>query len=589
MFKKSPKNNYFFNKDAPVSITPVSNGSAASASVSTTTHTLNVGLCYYNHFILPQVGLCYDTSGNYIPLKLSVEYNKMNTPYISASVYSHLCDIKEQIEKYQEQWDNSKKFTNPYEYIHTNIAGNKTNISKLRPLSRSFYKMIEIMTSNGILTNPRSGEYRQDDAGAGGGASARNKYPVTSVPDYKMGINTFHLAEGPGGFIEAISYLRGAEYNKVRGSAPPPPPPSPIDGSAAASASAVQILKRNTDFHDEYMKEMEHMKLSRRIFENSKQHTSNSTSSSSSIDAHAHPPIYGNDRYYGMTLVNDDPICPGWKKTRTFLDHNPNVIIETGEDKTGNLISLENFRYCAAKYKNKMDIVTADGGFDFSVDFNNQENIATQLILSEVFYALALQKQGGTFILKIFDVFHKPTIDILYLLSYYYTNVTIMKPYTSRVANSEKYVICQGFKIADSAQIIQQFCDIFPSIIMQQKAEADADAGADQDHETASDTDENAADDDGDGDASLSSLLPREHDLYFLNKIEELNAMISYQQIENITSTLAIITNQRNAEKLEQYKKTNVGKCIAWCEHYGIPYHKQNVLLQTTNIFLHRQ
>ena len=489
----------------------------------------------------------------------------MNTPYVSASVYSHLCDIKEQIEKYQEQWDNSKKFTNPYEYIHTNIAGNKTNISKLRPLSRSFYKMIEIMSGNGIL----------------------HKYPVISTPDYKMGINTFHLAEGPGGFIEAISYLRGAEYNKVRGCAPPSPSPSPIDGSAAASAaSAVQILKRNTDFHDEYMKEMEHMKLSRRIFENSKQHTSNSTSTSS-IDAHAHahPPIYGNDRYYGMTLVNDDPICPGWKKTRTFLDHNPNVIIETGEDKTGNLISLENFRYCAAKYKNKMDIVTADGGFDFSVDFNNQENIATQLILSEVFYALALQKQGGTFILKIFDVFHKPTIDILYLLSYYYTNVTIMKPYTSRVANSEKYVICQGFKIADSAQIIQQFCEIFPSIIMTQKAAA---AALDMDDTASADDTASDGDGTGTGDVSLSSLIPREHDLYFLNKIEELNAMISYQQIENITSTLAIITNHKNAEKLEQYKKTNVGKCIAWCEHYGIPYHKQNVLLQTTNIFLHR-
>lgn len=559
MFKKSPKNNYFFNKDAPVSITPVSNGSAASAAsaASSTTSSssaanINVGLCYYNHFTLPQVGLCYDTSGNYIPLKLSLDYNKMNTPYVSASVYSHLCDIKEQIEKYQEQWDNSKKFTNPYEYIHTNIAGNKTNISKLRPLSRSFYKMIEIMSGNGIL----------------------HKYPVISTPDYKMGINTFHLAEGPGGFIEAISYLRGSEYNKVRGGALSLSlsPPSTIDGSAAASAasasSAVQILKRNTDFHDEYMKEIEHMKLSRRIFENSK-HTS------SSIDAQGHPPIYGNDRYYGMTLVNDDPICPGWKKTRTFLEHNPNVIIETGEDKTGNLISLENFRYCAAKYKNKMDIVTADGGFDFSVDFNNQENIATQLILSEVFYALALQKQGGTFILKIFDIFHKPTIDILYLLSYYYTNVTIMKPYTSRVANSEKYVICQGFKIADSAQIIQQFCEIFPSIIMT--------AAADQDQDTASDDGV-----DGNGTGALSSLLPREHDLYFLNKIEELNAMISYQQIENITSTLAIITNHKNAEKLEQYKKTNVGKCIAWCEHYGIPYHKQNVLLQTTNIFLHR-
>ena len=472
-------------------------------------------------------------------------------PYISASVYSHLCDIKAQIEKYQEQWDNIKKFTNPYEYIHTNVAGNKTNISKLRPLSRSFYKMIEIMTSNGIL----------------------NKYPVSSAPDLKMGINTFHLAEGPGGFIEAISYLRGTEYNKVRDGIATTLLP-PYDGHGG-DAKSVQILKKNTEFHDEYMKEMEHMKLTRRIFESSKHHHhqhqqmlhidgSGSGHTQGQGQGHGliHPPIYGNDRYYGMTLVNDDPICPGWKKTRTFLEHNPNVIIETGEDKTGNLISLQNFRYCAAKYKNKMDIVTADGGFDFSVDFNNQENIATQLILSEVFYALALQKQGGTFILKIFDIFHKPTIDILYLLSYYYTNVTIMKPYTSRVANSEKYIICQGFKIADSAQIIQQFCDVF------------SDTGVDKDVDSS--------------EGILSSLLAREHELYFLNKIEELNAMISYQQIENITSTLAIITNHKNAEKLEQYKKTNVGKCIAWCEHYGIPYNKQSVMLQSTNIFLHR-
>ena len=574
MFKKSPKNNYFFNKDATALQAPApapgqaSAGTAtvSSVSVGSAAHAnINVGLCYYNNFSLPQVGLSYDTTtGNYIPLKLCLEYNKMMGPYISASVYSHLCDIKEQIEKYQEQWDNIKKFTNPYEYIHTNVTGNKTNISKLRPLSRSFYKMIEIMSGNGIL----------------------NKYPVTSVPDFKMGINTFHLAEGPGGFIEAISYLRGAEYNKVRAAAAAGPTRDDIHAQGQAGgedAKTVQILKRNTEFHDEYMKEMDHMKLSRRIFEGSKHQLASASASPAPECQGIHPPIYGNDRYYGMTLVNDDPICPGWKKTRTFLEHNPNVIIETGEDKTGNLISLENFRYCATKYKNKMDIVTADGGFDFSVDFNNQENIATQLILSEVFYALALQKQGGTFILKIFDIFHKPTIDVLYLLSYYYTNVTIMKPYTSRVANSEKYIICQGFKIADSAQIIQQFCDIFPSIVMIQKS---ATAVADND-DADTDADDDADADDGEG-TVLSSLLPKEHDLYFLNKIEDLNAMISYQQIENITSTLAIITNHKNAEKIEQYKKTNVSKCIAWCEHYGIPYHKQNVILQTTNIFLHR-
>jgi 23S rRNA U2552 (ribose-2'-O)-methylase RlmE/FtsJ len=386
-----------------------------------------------------------------------------------------------------------------------------------------------------------------------------------------MGIKTFHLAEGPGGFIEAISYLRGLEYQKQmimmrEGAYSSDPVDTTRSGendtnatsSSSSSPPPIQILKRNTDFHDEYMKEQEYLKLTRRIFDNQKPAVGGASAAG-----------YGNDRYYGMTLVNDDPICPGWKKTRAFLESHPNVIIENGADKTGNLISLENFLYCAEKYKNKMDIVTADGGFDFSVDFNHQETMATQLILCEVFYALAIQKPGGSFILKIFDVFHKATVDILYILSYYYDNVSIMKPYTSRIANSEKYVICQGFKINDSTQIIQQFASIFDSI------------------KKSSNSAEGAEGSDGCG-VVLSSLLPFEHDLYFLNKIEDMNAMVSFQQIENITSTLSIITNHRNSEKLEQYKRANVNKCISWCEKYEIPHNANHACFQSTNIFLHK-
>jgi len=86
----------------------------------------------------------------------------------------------------------------------------------------------------------------------------------------------------------------------------------------------------------------------------------------------------------------------------------------------------------------------------------------------------------------------------------------------------------------------------------------------------------------------IVSILPEEHDLFFLNKIEEMNAMVSFQQIENITSTLSIITNYRNAEKLDQFKKTNINKCIAWCEYYDIPYNIHQQSIQSTNIFLHR-
>jgi 23S rRNA U2552 (ribose-2'-O)-methylase RlmE/FtsJ len=519
----------------------VATTASASASASAADlHKSNNGpiLSYFNYFLLPQIDIfaCDNsTSANYIPIELRITCTgEPSRVYISSSIYTHLCDIKQQIEKYQDTWDSIKKFTNPYEYIHSNISGNKTNISKMRPLSRSFYKMIEIIRNNTILS--------------------QYQHTIVPRPEYKMGIKTFHLAEGPGGFIEAIAYLRGLEYQQRVNDSNTAATEAVAEGETNASSSPIQILKRNTEFHDEFMKEQEYLKLSRRIFDSQKP--------ASGVTPMA---LYGNDRYYGMTLVNDDPICPGWKKTRTFLENNPNVIIENGADKTGNLISLENFLYCAEKYKNKMDIVTADGGFDFSVDFNHQETMATQLILCEVFYALAIQKQGGSFILKIFDVFHKATVDILYILSYYYQQVSIIKPYTSRIANSEKYVVCQGFKINDSTQIIRQFASIFETI---KKSLNDGDGGG--------------------GGGELSSLLPFDHDLYFLNKIEDMNAMVSFQQIENITSTLSIITNHRNSEKLEQYKRSNVNKCIAWCEKYEIPHNAHHACFQSTNIFLHK-
>jgi len=64
----------------------------------------------------------------------------------STSVYNHLCSAKQTIETCDpDDWDEMKKVTNPYEYIHTAVPGHKYPVSKFKPLSRSFYKMIEII------------------------------------------------------------------------------------------------------------------------------------------------------------------------------------------------------------------------------------------------------------------------------------------------------------------------------------------------------------------------------------------------------------------------------------------------------------
>ena len=70
-----------------------------------------------------------------------------------------------------------------------------------------------------------------------------------------------------------------------------------------------------------------------------------------------------------------------------------------------------------------------------------------------------MQKHKGHFILKVFDIFLKGTVDMIFLLNCFYTKVHICKPHTSRYANSEKYVVCEGFKFKSSMFISERLFD----------------------------------------------------------------------------------------------------------------------------------
>ena len=63
---------------------------------------------------------------------------------ISKSLSTYLNSMKAQIDNYTTEWDTYKKYTNTYEYIHSIIPFSKFSVCKLKPLSRSFYKLIEI-------------------------------------------------------------------------------------------------------------------------------------------------------------------------------------------------------------------------------------------------------------------------------------------------------------------------------------------------------------------------------------------------------------------------------------------------------------
>lgn len=103
------------------------------------------------------------------------------------------------------------------------------------------------------------------------------------------------------------------------------------------------------------------------------------------------------------------------------------------------------FKKDIEKTKDFADLVTADGGFDWD-DENFQEQEGYQLILGEIVAALRVQAKSGHFVLKIFETFTLPSIKMIYLLSSFYEETYIHKPFFSRQSNSEKYVICKGFK-----------------------------------------------------------------------------------------------------------------------------------------------
>ena len=96
------------------------------------------------------------------------------------------------------------------------------------------------------------------------------------------------------------------------------------------------------------------------------------------------------------------------------------------------------------KFKDGFDLITADGGFDVKI-FNEQEVITAKLLLCEIYTALRTQKIGGMFVIKFFDMFTHNSIMYYILLSYFYDCVKIIKPKTSRMCNSERYLVCYNF------------------------------------------------------------------------------------------------------------------------------------------------
>ena len=152
---------------------------------------------------------------------------------------------------------------------------------------------------------------------------------------------------------------------------------------------------------------------------------------------------YSNVEIVATSLLSGDKNIPYWNKN---LLNNGKLSFQYGIKDNGDITDTNNLLSMVKDKKNCYDIITADGGFDYSTNYNNQERDSLKLIRSEIFLAVNTQKIGGCFICKLFDIFLKETIHLIYILSLLYENIYFHKPSVSRLSNSEKYIICIGYK-----------------------------------------------------------------------------------------------------------------------------------------------
>jgi 23S rRNA U2552 (ribose-2'-O)-methylase RlmE/FtsJ len=370
---------------------------------------------------------------NYI-FKISQSLNpndKESCVFINNDLKCRLLQLKNDINN-DPSWDDAKRNMNEYEYIFSS-SKKYTKICKKSPISRAYFKLWEILF-----------DFHDE------------LFPFTTES-----INTAHIAEGPGGFIQCILDFK--------------------------------ILKKI------------------------------------------------NIRYIsGITLLtksNTDNKVPFWKIDKDTCNLN-NIYLNRKNDNIGDLYNINNIDKFISKVGLKTcQLVTADGGFDFSIDFDNQEENFIKLFLTEIYTASMIQETNGNFIIKVFDLFTKETNTLISILYNLYEKIYIIKPFTSRPANSEKYLVCIGFKNNNKQILI----DMRNEIIYFD---------------------------------NLNSLSKKYYDNAIATRICVFNTYYTNRQIDYLTKTLVEAKQIKNIQDI-QFKEINnlyKNKCTDWCIHYQIPH-----------------
>ena len=221
---------------------------------------------------------------------------------------------------------------------------------------------------------------------------------------------------------------------------------------------------------------------------------------------------------------------------------------------------IEDVVYCVDTLNEETSNTIKDIKVDFifyEVTKPQEDNNLNIYILKLVEILMVIFKKlnsGGSCLIKMEHIFHKPVIDALYLLSSMFEKVYIIKPNTSNITTFEKYVVCKHF-IVDEHKTILYHNNYLKSFYFINNLE----------------------------NKNIVSLINTENPNYFVNKLDDMNIIIGQQQLEALDQIINVFKNKNKDDKIEMIKKSNIQKSVTWCEKYKIPCNKFS---EKTNIFL---
>lgn len=157
--------------------------------------------------------------------------------------------------------------------------------------------------------------------------------------------------------------------------------------------------------------------------------------------------------------------------------------------------------------------------------------------LLDFFMSGVLLNKGDNVLMKVSDLFVKLTWDVLYLLTFMFDSVVLIKPVSGNSCKSELYVVCKGFHTSIELKKMDNVKGL--------------------------------------------CVLP----MFFRRKLDDILNIVGKSQLDAMLLALDV---KLGDARIEQIQKQNIQKSMAWCVKHGVKYHswldKINTFLSLTSL-----